>query len=60
MTVRMSRAAALVIACTAAGTVLANRTVNTGVVIGEPSFDVFLLKLYVGDAQGRIYSFDVF
>jgi outer membrane protein assembly factor BamB len=44
----------------AAGTVLANRTVNAGVVIGEPSFDVYLLKLYVGDAQGRIYSFDVF
>ena len=44
----------------AAGTVLANRTVNAGVVIGEPSFDVALLKLYVGDAQGRIYSFDVF
>lgn len=44
----------------AAGTVLASRTVNAGVVIGEPSFDVYLLKLYVGDTQGRIYSFDVF
>jgi outer membrane protein assembly factor BamB len=43
-----------------AGTVLASRTVNAGVVIGEPSFDVYLLKLYVGDTQGRIYSFDVF
>lgn len=42
------------------GTVLANRTVNTGFTIGEPSFDVTLLKLYVGDTQGRLYSFDVF
>jgi outer membrane protein assembly factor BamB len=42
------------------GAVLANRTVNAGITIGEPSFDVFLNKLYIGDVQGRVYSFDVF
>jgi len=43
-----------------AGTVLLSRTVNAGFTIGDPSFDVDLLKLYVGDTQGRIYSYDIF
>jgi outer membrane protein assembly factor BamB len=42
------------------GAVLLSRTVNAGFTIGDPSLDVDLGKLYVGDAQGRIYSFDVF
>ena len=42
------------------GTVLLSRTVNTGFTIGDPSLDLQLLKLYVGDTQGRIYAFDVF
>jgi len=42
------------------GGVLLSRTVNAGFTIGDPSLDVDLGKLYVGDAQGRIYSFDVF
>jgi len=42
------------------GAVLLSRTVNAGFTIGDPSLDVDLGKLYVGDTQGRIYSFDVF
>ncbi len=42
------------------GAVLLSRTVNAGFTIGDPSLDVDLLKLYVGDGQGRLYSFDLF
>ncbi len=42
------------------GAVLLSRTVNTGFTIGDPSIDLQLSKLYVGDTQGRLYSFDVF
>jgi outer membrane protein assembly factor BamB len=42
------------------GSVAGTRIVNTGFTIGDPSVDVFLNRLLVGDTQGRIYSFDVF
>ncbi|HKV60449.1 MAG TPA: DUF2341 domain-containing protein [Candidatus Acidoferrum sp.] len=38
----------------------ANRIVNLGATIGDPSFDTVLQKFYVGDTSGRIYSFDLF
>jgi hypothetical protein len=38
----------------------ANRVVNLGATIGDPSFDTVLQKFYVGDTAGRIYSFDLF
>ncbi|MBI3663805.1 MAG: DNRLRE domain-containing protein [Acidobacteria bacterium] len=44
----------------ASGAVLANRLVNSGLTIGEPSIDIYLSKLFAGDAQGRVYSFDIF
>jgi outer membrane protein assembly factor BamB len=42
------------------GAILLSRNVNLGVIIGDPSLDVISGKIYVGDASGRIYSFDVF
>lgn len=42
------------------GAVLLSRTVNSGFTIGDPSLELQLLKLYVGDTQGRVYSFDIF
>ena len=38
----------------------ANRLINAGATIGDPSFDTVLQKFYVGDTAGRIYSFDIF
>jgi hypothetical protein len=38
----------------------ANRVINLGATIGDPSFDTVLQKFYVGDTSGRIYSFDLF
>jgi outer membrane protein assembly factor BamB len=38
----------------------ANRLINAGATIGDPSFDTFTLKFYVGDSTGHIYSFDLF
>ena len=38
----------------------ANRTINAGATIGDPSFDTVTLKFYVGDSTGRVYSFDSF
>jgi outer membrane protein assembly factor BamB len=38
----------------------ANRLIRAGATIGDPSFDTFLQKFYVGDTTGRIYSFDLF
>jgi len=37
-----------------------NRLINTGTTIGDPSFDTFTLKFYVGDSTGHIFSFDLF
>jgi len=42
------------------GANVANRLVNASATIGDPSFDTVLLKFYVGDTAGRIYSFDLF
>ena len=42
------------------GSIAGTRIVNTGFTIGDPSVDVFLNRLIVGDTQGRIYSFNVF
>jgi len=42
------------------GANVANRLINAGVTIGDPSFDTFTLKFYVGDSTGHIYSFDLF
>ncbi len=44
----------------ASGTILATRDVNLSATVGDPSFDVVSLKIYVGDTSGRIYSFDQF
>jgi len=38
----------------------ANRVINLGATIGDPSFDTVLQKFYLGDTSGRIYSFDLF
>jgi outer membrane protein assembly factor BamB len=37
-----------------------NRLINAGAIIGDPSFDTFTLKFYVGDSTGHIFSFDLF
>ncbi|HXN25435.1 MAG TPA: DUF2341 domain-containing protein [Candidatus Dormibacteraeota bacterium] len=42
------------------GANMANRLVNAGAIIGEPTFDGVNLKFYVGDSSGRVYSFDLF
>ncbi len=42
------------------GANVANRLINAGATIGDPSFDTFTLKFYVGDSTGHIYSFDLF
>ena len=42
------------------GSVAGTRVINTGFTIGDPSVDVFMSRLIVGDTQGRIYSFSVF
>jgi outer membrane protein assembly factor BamB len=42
------------------GANVANRLINTGATIGDPSFDTFILKFYVGDSTGHIFSFDLF
>ena len=39
---------------------VANVVVNLSATIGDPSFDTYLLKFYVGDTAGRVYSFDLF
>ncbi len=38
----------------------ANRLINAGATIGDPSFDTVLQKFYVGDSTGHIFSFDLF
>jgi outer membrane protein assembly factor BamB len=42
------------------GANVANRTINSGATIGDPSFDTFTLKFYVGDSTGHVFSFDLF
>jgi hypothetical protein len=42
------------------GAIALNRLINAGATIGDPSFDTFIQKFYVGDTSGRIYSFDIF
>jgi outer membrane protein assembly factor BamB len=42
------------------GANLANRLINTGAVIGDPSFDTYTLKFYMGDSTGHVFSFDLF
>jgi hypothetical protein len=42
------------------GANVANRLINAGATIGDPSFDTYIQKFYVGDTSGRIYSFDLF
>ncbi len=42
------------------GAILATRDVNLSATVGDPSFDVVSLRIYVGDTSGRIYSFDQF
>jgi hypothetical protein len=44
----------------ASGVVAANRLINTGAIIGDPSFDTSIQKFYLGDSTGRIFSFDLF
>lgn len=38
----------------------ANRLINAGATIGDPSFDTFTLKFYIGDSTGHVFSFDLF
>lgn len=38
----------------------ANRLINAGATIGDPSFDTVIQKFYVGDSSGHIFSFDLF
>jgi outer membrane protein assembly factor BamB len=38
----------------------ANRLINTGATIGDPSFDNVLQTFYVGDSTGHIFSFSSF
>jgi outer membrane protein assembly factor BamB len=38
----------------------ANLLINAGATIGDPSFDTFIKKFYVGDSTGHIFSFDLF
>jgi len=42
------------------GANMANRVINLGATIGDPSFDTVLQRFYVGDTSGRVYSFDLF
>jgi outer membrane protein assembly factor BamB len=42
------------------GANVANRLINAGATIGDPSFDTFIQKFYVGDSTGHIFSFDLF
>ena len=42
------------------GAILVTRDVNLSATVGDPSLDLVLNKLYVGDTSGRIYSFDLF
>jgi outer membrane protein assembly factor BamB len=42
------------------GANVGNRLINTGAVIGDPSFDTFIQKFYVGDSTGHVFSFDLF
>jgi outer membrane protein assembly factor BamB len=42
------------------GANVANLLINAGAIIGDPSFDTFTLKFYLGDSTGHIYSFDLF
>lgn len=44
----------------ATGANVSNRLINAGAVIGDPSFDTFTLKFYIGDSTGHIFSFDLF
>jgi outer membrane protein assembly factor BamB len=44
----------------ATGANVANRLINAGATIGDPSFDTYTLKFYVGDSTGHIFSFDMF
>lgn len=44
----------------ATGALLLARDVLLGATIGDPSLDVVISKIYVGDSSGRIYSFDIF
>ena len=38
----------------------ANRLINAGATIGDPSFDTVIREFYVGDSTGHIFSFDLF
>jgi outer membrane protein assembly factor BamB len=38
----------------------ANRLINAGATIGDPSFDTVIQKFYVGDSTGHLFSFDLF
>src|SRR6266550_581379 len=38
----------------------ANRLINAGATIGDPSFDTVIQKFYVGDSTGHVFSFDLF
>ena len=42
------------------GANVANRLINAGATIGDPSFDTVIQKFYVGDSTGHIFSFDLF
>jgi outer membrane protein assembly factor BamB len=42
------------------GAIVANRLINAGAIIGDPTFDAVSLKFYIGDSSGRVYSFDLF
>jgi outer membrane protein assembly factor BamB len=42
------------------GANVSNRLINAGAIIGDPSFDTFTLKFYIGDSTGHVFSFDLF
>jgi outer membrane protein assembly factor BamB len=42
------------------GANVSNRLINAGAIIGDPSFDTFTQKFYIGDSTGHIFSFDLF
>ncbi len=42
------------------GAIAGNRLINAGATIGDPSFDTYIQKFYVGDSTGHIFSFDLF
>jgi outer membrane protein assembly factor BamB len=42
------------------GANVSNRLINAGAIIGDPSFDTYTLKFYVGDSTGHVFSFDLF